>query len=250
MSSLIKYLMSSAALLFITSNAFALVEAEVAAGSRAQKVTYDTATESGKTKVASGSEIVASVLFDPIPAVPVSFGLTVQSTSINTGKVYEDYLTDETSGAESITFESSAKGTSKSTLYGPMVKVWVPMPIIKPYLKFAYLTGSGTNTMDWDLHTADAQYGATMKGSQKFSHSGTDIDLGVGFSPVKFFTCFLELGIHKGKSKVTSQNVDATQTSAGEVTSSTLTSDDLTDDEKKSTNSDATSIRFGLGFGF
>ena len=134
-----------------------------------------------------------------------------------------------------------------------MVKVWAPLPFAKPYLKFAYLMGSGVDKVDATLQsnaTSPVSMVATQKGTQKFSHTGTDLDLGIGFSPAKLFTLFFEYAIHTGSSKVTDQTIDQVSVSDAGTTSTTATKDDLTDDDKKAQKANATAIRVGLSVGF
>lgn len=231
------------------SSAFALVDTEVSVGQRTQKYIYD--TTSGSSKSATGSEITASLMFDPIPAVPVSFGITVQSSTIDRSKVDEEWFKNSLDSDSY--FDVTSKGTSSLLLYGPMIKVWAPTPFVKPYLKFAYLMGSGTEKLDIDAKTnstAPSTGAFTAKGSQKFSHTGTDLDLGLGFSPAKLFTLFFEYAIHSGSSKVTDQNVDEVLVLDGSTTTTTETKDDLTDDQKKSQKANATAIRVGISIGF
>lgn len=249
-----------AAIIFVTglmtgTNAVALVNVEASAGQRSQKITYDTTTKTNQTKTVTGSEVNASLLFDPIPVIPISFGLTFQSSSVDRGKVEEAILTDmfDSEGITSY-LDISASGKTTTTLYGPMIKIWAPTPYVKPYLKFAYLMGNGVNTTDVDIDTkptAPASYSTKIKGSSKFSHTGTDIDLGIAFAPAPFVSFFVEYAIHSGKSKITDIDLESVTTGAdGTVTTSTTTKDDLTDEEKKAVAANATSIRIGLGVGF
>lgn len=238
----------------VSTGAFALVEAEISAGQRTQKFLYDTTTETGKSKAASGSEITASLLVDPFPMFPIGFGLTVQSSTIDTTKVTEAMVNDmiTESGGDGM-FDVTAKTSVSTLLYGPVVKIWAPTPFVKPYLKFAYLMGNGATKVDLDYQTKTGVspiLGSTMKGSQKYSQNGTDLDLGLGFSPIKFFTLFLEYAIHTGTSKVTDQTLDNTDTSDTGTTTSTASKEDLTDDDKKATKANATAIRLGLNFNF
>lgn len=237
--------------LLSASHAYALVDTEVSVGQRTQKFLYDTPTETGKSKAATGSEITASLMFSPLLVIPVSFGLTVQSSSIDRSKVDETAFKDnlDTDGYYDVT----TKGTSSMMLYGPMIKVWAPTPFVKPYLKFAYLMGAGTDKIDINATSnATAPFTSTVstKGSQKFSHSGTDLDIGLGFSPAKLFTLFFEYAIHSGTSKTTDQTIDSVLVLDDSTTTSSESKDSLTDDQKKAQKANATAIRMGISIGF
>ncbi len=236
------------------TQSYALVDLEVSGGQRSQKVIYDTVSEANKTKTVTGSEINASVLFDPIPVIPVSFGLTFQSSSVNRDKVDQAILDDSVSSQDYEDFvDTTASGKTTTVLYGPMIKVWAPTPFVKPYLKFAYLTGSGVNTIDMEIQSKTGVEPAilnTTKGDMKFSHTGTDLDLGLEFSPAKLVSIFFEYAIHTGKSKVNDQSIESVSTSNSETSTTSMTKDDLTDEDKKAVQANATSIRVGLSVGF
>jgi hypothetical protein len=234
-------------------NAFALVSVEAGGGQKERAFLYDTSTEKDKKKSVNGSEYFASVYVDPIPLIPVAFGLAVQGYSYDTSKVDQEVLNDSLDSAGLTgTYSSTVDSKSSGMLYGPSIKVWAPIPFVKPYLKYTYLMGTEKATSDSSATsnaTAPLSFALAVKGSTTSTRTGSDIQIGVGFSPIKLVGMFIEYAIHTGSTKLTDQNIDTTSTIGGATTSSTATKSDLTDDDKRSKKANSTSIRLGLSVG-
>jgi hypothetical protein len=235
-----------------TTASFAFFDGEVFYGSRSSKVIFDSnGTE--KNKTVSGSEIGASFMIDPIPLVPVAFGVTaIQSTS-DQKEIFKTLGDDTITGTEMSSYSVTASGTSTTLFYGPTVKIWVPaVPKITPYLKGAYLMG--VESLDSKVSFASpagSPVAATMELKPKttFSHTATEMTLGVGFSPVKLTSIFVEYNTHSGKRKATSMSGSTTTTVDGTSTSVPMTNADLDTADKKSVDANSTSIRLGFSVG-
>jgi hypothetical protein len=175
--------------------------------------------------------------------VPFSLGIQAQSYGFDFGKQFEESVLKINPGT---TYSGSYK--MAGLLYGPTVKVWAPLPYVKPYLKFTYLTGSEILKMDF-VNSAGAADSMAVSGSQTATHTGTDLCLGVGYSPIKFVQLYLEYAIHKGKTTLKSQDIEMTLTSGGTASTAKINSDDLTDEDKKAETADSKSIRLGVAVG-
>jgi hypothetical protein len=230
----------------------AFFDAEVFYGSRTSSVKYTDANGASATKNLQGTDIGANFLLDPIPLVPVAFGVTAIQGSTN----YDDL---SNLSAQSLlsdpTFangNASGKGSSKTMLFGPMIKVWVPVPKVKPYLKAAYILGGEILSEEMNVSTAaDAAIAvnANIEPKTVFTHRGTEITLGLGFSPLKFTSIFAEYTIHSGKRSAKSMSGTSSITAAGVTTETPFTSADLSDSDKKEIDANSKSIRFGLSVG-
>ncbi len=231
---------------------FAFFDAEVFYGSRTSSVKYTDAAGASATKDLRGTDIGANFLLDPIPLVPFAIGVTAIQGSTN----YDDLsdasakslLNDETF----LNGTASGKGSSQAMFYGPMIKVWVPVPKIKPYVKASYLLGAETVSEEIKASTAaDAimAVDASIKPKTVFTHSATEITLGLGFSPIKLTSIFAEYSIHSGKRKAKSISGTSSVTAAGVTTDTPFTSADLSDSDKKDVDANSKSIRFGVSVG-
>lgn len=233
-------------LVSMSGPAAALVDVEVGAGSRAGKYSYENAANESKSKTVNGSEVFANVMVDPIPLIPISFGLAIQSYSLDTSKANKEML-DEGLGNAAALVDTTADVKTTGLLYGPSFKVWAPTPFVKPYLRFAYLMGTETQKGDMSIKSKDESASLTTDVKMVADHTGSDLQLGLDFAPSKFFGIFLEFALHTGKSKPKSVNQTIEMTQSGTTTSQTTT--ELTDDEKKARTANATSIRLGLSVG-
>jgi hypothetical protein len=234
------------------SQAQALVSADVGYGRRTSKVSYD---YSGVSKDASltGTEMFASVQVNPFVALPVAFGVTAQSISTDTGAVSKDMMQGIIDSQSSQDFVSvSGSGKATALLYGPTIKIWAPIPYIKPYLKLSFLTGtelldqtSGYSTLE--NVTPVTTYTQTSKIS--YTKTGRDLQLGLDFAPMKLISFFFEYSIHRGTSAAKSLDYKSTTVVSGVTTSDSADSSSLTDANKTAKRSDAKSVRFGLSVG-
>ena len=152
--------LSSLTLTLLASSASALISGDVLLSSRSAK--YAPAT--GDEETMSGSAAKVAVHLDPIPLVPVSFGLSVNSVTLGS--------TDTT-----------PKGTGGEIAVE--VKGWLPMvPVITPYARIAYIV-SGAYVLDGDVSGIPVKYG--------FDVSGSTIGFGAEWSPLPLIGVLFEV---------------------------------------------------------
>ncbi|MCX6125568.1 MAG: hypothetical protein NTV34_12615 [Proteobacteria bacterium] len=239
---------------FFASQAMALIGVDAAVGQKSNKVKYDTVSQTDKAKTIQGSEYGIGVYIDPIPLVPFAFGLALSGYSYDRSKLDKEVIDEALQAADlGTTLDSVISSKVAGLLYGPSLKVWAPIPYIKPYLKYTYLMGSEITTLDdYDVHSnvsASAVTSSTTKGTSTSAESGSEILLGIGYSPVKFLSMFVEYAVYTGKTKTKDQKVENVTISGDTATSTTSTKENLTDEDKKSKSTSASSIRFGLSVG-
>ena len=238
---------------FASDQALALVHVDVAGGQT--KASYESTVSSiDDTKTISGSEYGAYLLLDPIPMIPVSFGLGVTANSVDTSSVNLQALNDQITANDSVgKIIASAKTSQSSLLYGPTFKIWAPTPYIRPYLRAGYMMGTSVSKIDVSLTATSTASDPTnvfaMKGSSKATYTGSDIAIGFDFAPIRFVSMFLEYSIQNGKVKTTSADLALVSISSGTTSTSSITTADLTDDDKKSRSSSLKSMRLGLSVG-
>ena len=232
------------------TSGMAFFDGEAFYGSKSAKTKYSVAGVE-KSKDLRGTEIGASFLLDPIPLVPVAFGVVASQSSTDLKHVIQEVADGNVASDSSMAgFSGKGTGTSKTLFYGPVIKAWVPMPKIKPYVKAAYLMGTEVidETMDFDS-PSDTSISASFKQKTTYSHTATEMTVGLGFSPVKLTSIFAEYTMHSGKRKAKSLSGETTITSGGETIITPITSDSLSADDKKEESANATSIRVGFSVG-
>ena len=153
----------TAAISSLACPAFAFVDGEVAVGSRSG--TWK--PETGSSANISSTTIQMAVHLDPIPLVPVSFGLRLISDS------YSTTIADH--GVKSLTSQAIV----------PEVTAWLPLGSLKPFARLGY--------------TAVSAYKGTLEilsinAETAYSSTGPRMTAGVEFSPLPFisFTAALE----------------------------------------------------------
>ena len=229
----------------------AFFDGEVFYGSKTSNVKYTTAgTE--KTKALKGTEMGATFLLDPIPLVPVAFGVTVSQGTTDLKDAAQLAADDNATRGDIAGFSATGTGTSKTMFYGPVIKVWVPMPKIQPYLKAGYLMGTEVEDQSYTYSSpAGSAFAASIVDKPKlaYTHTATEITAGIGFSPVKLTSIFAEYSMHSGKRKVKSLSGEVDMDVGGNTSSGAYATSDLSDDQKKAKTSDSKSIRFGVSAG-
>jgi hypothetical protein len=238
---------------FWAQNAFAFFDAALIYGSRTSTIKEDQSDGTKKDRELKGTDIGATFLLDPIPLVPVAFGLMVKQGTTN----YDDTVqaatdqslaTDATLGAN---YDGKGTGTSKHLFYGTVFKVWAPIPIVKPYLKAAYLLGAETIDTTIKLSTKSGvtpEIGITQTQKTVMTHTGSEISLGLGYSPIKLTSVFFEYSIHNGKRKTKARSGETT-TSVSGISTTVPINGTLSDDDKKEETWGAKSINFGVSVG-
>ncbi len=234
-----------------TDPAMALVDAEVFYGSLTSDITY-TSNGQRKTTTSPGFEAGASVLIKPLPIIPLSIGATVSQSSTDFSKIAKIMAADTAADPMFDGFSTDASAMSRTLFYGPVVKLWVPIPKISPYVKAAYLVGTETLDTNFSLTspaTATTPLTFELKSKTIYSHTATNLAAGISYSPIKFTDIFVEYSMHSGKRKAISASGSSTSTSGDQVATTPIVTGDIPEADKKNVDANATSIRFGLSIG-
>ena len=239
-------------LMIWSPSAYALFDAEVFYGQSrfVAKFTAIDATE--KSVTVKSTEMAASLLLDPIPVVPFAFGLMALKTTTNLNQ-YVTAITDDLSTSPLYSnWTFTGKGESNTTYYGPVIKIWAPIPKLTPYIKAAYLIGVETQTESIEGEAGSSgtlALALTRKPITTYKHTDTEVTFGLGVSPLKKTQLFLEYTVHAGRRTATALSGSASATIAEISVSTPYTSADLSDANKKEQSFSATCVRIGLGVG-
>ena len=152
-------------LLFCSGYGYSIFDAQLLGGQRTATLTPD----GGNKTTITGNEVQASVHLDPIPLVPIAFGLGVAVPSYTKGTT--DFTFDTFKGEE-LSFE---------------VMGWLPTPgvSISPFIKLGYVFSG----------TYEAKYKTVLAvdGTTTYKVSGTDIAVGLNWSPLPLLGFLLEV---------------------------------------------------------
>ncbi len=140
---------------------------------------------SGKEKMASdtsesvtGTEISVSAYLDPIPLVPVGFGL--------------NYAMD----TYSVTMAKHNLSELKGYTLAPEITAWLPLLDIKPFIKLGYiLLGAYTGKSDYTVLSTTTSYDLL------YQSSGLRYSAGLKYSPVPLVSLLLEFNLANEKVK-------------------------------------------------
>ena len=165
----------------VTTEAAAIFDVQFMAGRRTGTWTHRAAAVNVE-KDASIDELQVGFHLDPIPLVPISFGLSID---------IDNYSSPETHGF--------------TVLHGislqPEIQVWWPLGDLKPYARVGYaidaLKGTATNTTT----ATPAEYDVILGGT------GVHVGLGVKYNVIPFLALLVEYNL--GFEKVKTQTADA-----------------------------------------
>ena len=229
----------------------ALIDAEVFYGQQTADVSYFRDTEQ-KTKKIVASVPGASVRYKPIPLMPLSMGLTVSQSTINYNEIAKSMASDALENPAFEGYGATATGTSKTLFYGPELKVWVPTPIVTPFVKAAYLLGTETLDVDFSLTSppGSAQSGSfQLNSTNTYRHTGTSLSVGLEYSPVKLSVIFLEYNVLYARRKNINASGSAVSTSGDQSVTTPITFDSVPELDKKYLDANAAGVRLGVGIG-
>lgn len=166
-------------LLAHASAAMALVDAQVLVGRR----WYDFKEDGAKAKGVASPEVQVAVHVDPIPLVPVAFGLSATAGSPRK----EDLGVDQAAVAQVFA----------------EVQAWIPMvPVITPYLRVRYpLQG----TLATKSSVTDALTGLKADYANTYTISGPQVSLGAKVPALPLVKILIEAG--RGSETYTSKEV-------------------------------------------
>lgn len=158
----IRIFIAAALMLGFTPGALALIAVDAAVGTRSLKVDPD----GGDSKTFSGTPMRVAVHLDPIPLVPVSFGLGVGIWTVD--------------GESGSAFTKGGGGNEISL----EVKGWIPfVPIVTPYGRLGYVISSASNAVLEGDNSLKAKY---LVG-------GTQLALGAEWSPLPLIGVIFEV---------------------------------------------------------
>jgi hypothetical protein len=203
------------ALLFLSQKAFALIDAQLLLGKRWAEFKTDSATSN-----VQAIETVVSAHLDPIPLIPVSFGLRLG---------YQDWNEDDFRGADTIT----------SMDLGVEMMAWLPIvPFVTPYGKAGY---SFYTPFVNEYKGSSTIEGQTFESDYKQVYNGTAIHFALGIlypvPVIPLLTFMFELGMSQG-----TMEVEELESNGAKVTLSSGEASDL--------DHTSTSASLGLRFHF
>ena len=166
-----KWVLGLAILPFLwSSSAFALFEAQLLLGSRTQNLNY-----TGMDKAATGSSTKFAFHLDPIPLIPISFGLAL----------------------ESVTYDVSVADNGLSELSGlhivPELRVWTPsIAGISAYAKLGFSIDASKGK------TTQTVLGEDLSTDVTFVGQSMHIVPGISYSPLPLISLLLEYDMGSG----------------------------------------------------
>ena len=155
-------------LLLGSSYGYSIFDLELFGGQRSATLEPD----GGSSGTVTGTEYKAAAHLDPIPLVPVAFGLAMTSLSFSSSK--PNLAFDKFEGSE-LSFE---------------VMAWIPKMAIslEPYFKAGY-TFAGS----YDLKSTQTLLTIPVSKKVTYKPSGLDLAAGINFSPLPLIKLMLEV---------------------------------------------------------
>ena len=194
-------------------------------------------------KATSGTEYGLSLYAHPWH-LPFSLGITGESQNWDMAKIF-GIPTSNIPG-----FSISTKDTYTATKYGPELTAWIPLPVIHPYLKVAYLMG--TSKLARKTSTEEVSSSNEGDTTSDYTLTGTLLGIGVKYTPFHAFGFFAEYNITNDQLKL-KDIVSKTHTVVnGQVaadSSSTVDGALFSDDQRKATFANS-AVRVGFLFRF
>jgi len=157
-------IMTAAMSVFAAAPAFAFIEGEFSVGNR----TGSFKSDGSSSKSLSGTSIQLAGHLDPIPFVPVAFGLRILN------ETFKPSVADH--GLKTLT----------STAFVPEVEAWLPLGDLKPFARIGYtLVSAYKGSMD---------LGPLGSGDVAYKSTGTRLAAGINYSllPLISFTAAFE----------------------------------------------------------
>ena len=206
---LLSSLIATASVLFCSGTSFALFDGEVLVGKRWYK--FETAGDTGNNVVSQ--EVNAAVHLDPIPLIPIGFGLGAIAGDLE-GKDFGDQNVSEAKLLE-IDLE---------------VKAWIPMvPVVTPYVKVKVPLSAKLAMKGKEADATGADYAAVYK------LTGMHLNAGILYPVVPLVKIVFEVGKSTQKRELEEYKVASVKTSLSNV-------------KKENTNSDNFLVGVQIGF--
>jgi hypothetical protein len=196
------YTLTLVSLASISSQAMALVTVDLFAGQRTSTLKLSDSANADSFDLTT-TEAGATFRVEPFKSFPLGFGLQVSSYSGSEGEAVGTILSDafesepDTAGIYTISASTEHSGMS----YGPNFIIWLPTPLIQPYLNVSYMIGSSTESTTVDGETKSGYSPeATISGDieQVNTTSSTDIAVGIRYRKNPIFGLFAEYCLSRG----------------------------------------------------
>jgi len=166
-------LIAAASVLFCSGTSFALFDAELLVGKR----WYKFETSGGSDLNVASQEIYAAVHLDPIPLIPIGFGLGAIAGDLKKGD-----------------FDGWGVEEAKLLELDLEVKAWIPMvPVVTPYLKVKVPLSAKLAIKGKETDAAGADF------AQVYKLTGMHINAGILYPVIPLVKLVLEVG--KGTQK-------------------------------------------------
>jgi len=206
---LLSSLLATASILFCSGTSFALFDGEVLVGKR----WYKFESSGAKTSNVASQEVYAAVHLDPIPLIPIGFGLGAIAGDLKKEDFYE-------MGVEE----------AKLLEIDLEVKAWIPMvPVVTPYVKVKVPLSAKLAIKGKEAGPTGADY------AQVYKLTGMHLNAGILYPVIPLVKIVLEVGKGTQKREIEEYKVASVK-------------QPLTDFKKENTNSDNFLVGVQIGF--
>jgi hypothetical protein len=206
---LLSSLIATASVLFCSGTSFALFDGEVLVGKRWYK--FETTGATGNNAVSQ--EVNAAVHLDPIPVIPIGFGL---------GAIMGDL--------ESKDFGDAGVDEAKLVELDLEIKAWIPMvPVVTPYVKVKVPLSAKLAIKGKEAGPTGAEY------AEVYKLTGMHLNAGILYPVIPLVKIVLEVGKSTQKRELEERKVASIK-------------ETLVDVKKENTNSDNFLVGVQIGF--
>ncbi len=196
---LLSSLIATASVLFCSGTSFALFDGEVLVGKR----WYKFETDGGKTTSVVSDEMYAAVHLDPIPVIPIGFGLGAIAGDLKK----EDFYGEGVEEAKLVELDLE-------------VKAWIPMvPVVTPFIKVKVPLSAKLAMKGKDA--AGADYASLYK------LTGMHLNVGVLYPVIPLIKIVFEVGKSTQKRELEEYKVASIKQTLAGVKKENTNSDNL-----------------------
>lgn len=196
---LLSSLIATASVLLCSGTSFALVDGEVLVGKR----WYKFENSGGTSNNVASQEVYAAVHLDPIPVIPIGFGLGAIAGDLNK----EDFGGMGVSEAKLVELDFE-------------VKAWIPMvPVVTPYVKVKVPLSAKLAVKGKDAANADYAY--------LYKMTGMHLNAGVLYPVIPLVKIVLEVGKSTQKREVEEYKVASVKQSTSAFKTENTNSDNF-----------------------
>ncbi len=196
---LLSSLIATASVLFCSGTSFALFDGEVLVGKR----WYKFETDGGKTNSVVSDEMYAAVHLDPIPVIPIGFGLGAIAGDLKK----EDFYGEGVEEAKLVELDLE-------------VKAWIPMvPVVTPFIKVKVPLSAKLAMKGKDAAGADY--------ARLYKLTGMHLNVGVLYPVIPLIKIVFEVGKSTQKRELEENKVASIKQSLAGVKKENTNSDNL-----------------------